>query len=248
MAVFRDLEIKSEVLQHVADNIKKEVKQYCNSDNCVKLKTLGALKSFNYAQFFSELKNRCPLFLNILFSCSFKAKGAGRGIKVTEANIPEHVRNAICTAAAVCLNKMNRKMTAFHYRNGLMLLNGGAKSLCIDRLSKLGMSVVHWSCINMQKRLAGQVNRGLTSWKQDIESSEQAILLAEEMKEKQQDPEDHIITIDNNLVKDSVNFKEASWTKLQQVLTENDKGLTICSFEDLDTGIRNLKEAIVPYK
>ena len=44
-------------------------------------------------------------------------------------------RNALCAAACICLKQYNQKLSAFHYRNGLLLLHGGVKEATLQRCS-----------------------------------------------------------------------------------------------------------------
>ena len=59
-------------------------------------------------------------------------------------------------------------MSAAHYRISLLLLNGGAKALTLQRCAGLGNSVSHSSVIRMQTKAAAPNVSKATSWKEDI--------------------------------------------------------------------------------
>ena len=87
-----------------------------------------------------------------------------------EAEITNQFQNSVCMAASICLHQYNQQMSAAHHRIRLLLLNGGAKALTLQRCAGLGISVSHSSAIRMQTKAAAPNVSKATSWKEDIVS------------------------------------------------------------------------------
>lgn len=77
-------------------------------------------------------------------------------------------------------------MSAAHYRISLLLLNGGAKALTLQRCAGLGIFVSHSSAIRMQTKTASPNVSKATSWKEDIVSKTLQLNLLKEVLTKQQ--------------------------------------------------------------
>ena len=61
-------------------------------------------------------------------------------------------RNVICLALASCLKQYNQQLSAAHYRTSLLLMNGGTKSIALERCAPLGITMSHSATVLMQAK------------------------------------------------------------------------------------------------
>ena len=83
------------------------------------------------------------------------------------AETTNRFRNAVCMAKSICLQQYNQELSATHNRMSLLLLNGGAKALTLERCSDLGICISHPSAIRIQKKASAPSSTKATSWKED---------------------------------------------------------------------------------
>lgn len=122
---------------------------------------------------------RCPKLCHVLTNIVNTGKSQLYS-KEDTLSLSHRAKNAICLAAASCFKQYNEKLSAAHYRMGLLMLNGGAKAVTIDRCSRQGLTVSHTASIRMQTK-AGQASAQCYSWKQDTLLKEQQIRFLEEV-------------------------------------------------------------------
>lgn len=101
-----------------------------------------------------------------------------------EAEITNQFQNSVCMAASICLHQYNQQMTAAHHRIRLLLLNGGAKALTLQRCAGLGISVSHSSAIRMQTKAAAPNVSKATCWKTLFQRHCNSIFLKEVVTKK----------------------------------------------------------------
>ena len=93
------------------------------------------------------------------------------------------MRNAVCAASCICLTQYNQKLSAFHYRNGLLLmLHRGVKAATLQRCHPLGITMSQKSCIRMQEKFADNFYAKVVSWTEQTRETELMICLLEEVK------------------------------------------------------------------
>ncbi|KAL9984664.1 hypothetical protein ACROYT_G006985 [Oculina patagonica] len=129
--------MKEQVFLEVLSEVKGEVKKYAKDPECMsKVTNPAVVTSFINEAFYGQLQEKCPR-LSLILAYGVKPRKA-RLYTSEELHCLSHKeRNAICLAAASCLKQWNQQLSAAHYRISLLLLNGGAKSVTIDRCSQL---------------------------------------------------------------------------------------------------------------
>ena len=79
----------------------------------------------------------------------------------------------------------NQKMSALAYRMSTILFHSGAKSLDIDSISKLGVSMSAESTVKFQQKMGENCKSKLLTWKEEIERVKHSILFLENVRENQ---------------------------------------------------------------
>ena len=159
-----------------------------NSDCMLKVSSSSSVSDFRNAQFYQQLCEMCPHLVWALTAiCKSGKPAAVEKIILSEqikGEVDPKLRNAVCAAAAICLHQYNQKLSAYHYRNGLMLLHGGVKAASLDKCDHLGLTVSQKSCIRMQSKLGDNFNENVLSWTEQTKERELMIRFLEEAKGK----------------------------------------------------------------
>ena len=165
-AVLKDQELKELILMEITNEIKKEIRLYSKDPACLlKLKSPADIRRFWNESFYQQLLVKCPDLAVLLSRVSQPGNLKGNLPDFKEAEITNQFQNSVCMAASICLHQYNQQMTAAHHRIRLLLLNGGAKALTLQRCAGLGISVSHSSAIRMQTKAAAPNVSKATCWK-----------------------------------------------------------------------------------
>ena len=177
-SVWKDNDIKEHLFFEILKEIKQEVKKYSKDPECIlKVESPAVVTSFTNGAFFNQLQEKCPRLCQV-FANVVKP---GKVQQYSSGELQSHkMINAICLAAASCFKQYNQQLSAAHYRMSLLLLNGGAKAIAIERCSQLGVTVSHAAAVKMQTK-AGQISTKCVSWKEDTLKKELQIKFLEEV-------------------------------------------------------------------
>lgn len=233
-----------------------EVVSYSKKQDCLlKMKDKNAIKNFSNIELFEQLSNSCPNLAGMLLSIS--KSGKPKMIeKLRDVNTPPIVRNGICAAAAICMKLYNEKLSAFHYRTGLLLLNGGVKALTLKRCYMLGLCVSHESCIRMQKKFGKDFDLKAVSWRQETEEKELMVRFLKELEFKQVNETGEKTEIDLSLgtVSSYSYFDETVYAKCSELLTslknkdETSKNTDCSDSHEHSTTLKTLRQAMTQIK
>ena len=179
--------LKENIFAETTKRVLKEVVNFSKKPNCVlKTNSANSLSNLSNAELYRQLCEECPhliCFLAVVCK-SGKPKLVGKNI-LKGPNVfdekPE-TRNALCAAACICLKQYNQKLSAFHYRNGLLLLHGGVKAATLQRCYHLGIAMSHKSSIRMQEKFGDDFDAKVVSWTEQTRETELMIRLLEEIK------------------------------------------------------------------
>ena len=147
--------MKSHIFVENTKQTMMEVVNYSKNPDCMlKLSSSSSVSTFCNSQFYLQLCEMCPLLVIFLTAICKSGKPTAVGKKFSNelGNCEPKLRNAICAAASICLHQNNQKLSAYHYRNGLMLLHGGLKAASLEKCHHLGLTVSHKSCIRMKNK------------------------------------------------------------------------------------------------
>lgn len=135
---------------------------------------------------------------------------------------------------------------------GLLMLNGGAKAVTIDRCSQLGLTVSHTAAIRMQTK-AGQASAQCYSWKQDTLLKEQQIRFLEVVLKNAGDGAQ--LDMSRDTVSSLKCFEEESYDELlafvqgvRQGQSEGSMTTSAVTRQDIEEAVKELKNTIVHYK
>ena len=168
------------------------------------------MSNLSNVELYQQLCEECPHLICFLAAVctSGKPKSLGRSI-LNGPNLlhakPE-TRNSLCPAACFCLNQYNQKLSAFHYRNGLLLLHGGVKAATLQRCHHFGMTMLQKLCIRMQEKFGNGFDAKAVSWTEQTRETELMIRLLEEVMKQsfQQRNTSHGVPFLINLSDDAV--------------------------------------------
>ena len=184
-AVLKDTNLKEQILMGIINEIKREIRVYAKDPECLlKQKTPADITKFSTEEFYKQLFSKSPNLVMIIASVSQPGNLKGRLPFLAE--VDNRFRNSVCMAAAICLRQNNQQLSCAHYRVSLMLLNGGAKALTLERCAHLGITMSHSSAIKMQNKAAAPANTlKATTWKEDTLMKSLQVNLLEEALKKQ---------------------------------------------------------------
>ena len=140
-----------------------------------------------HAELYRQLCEECPHFICFLTAVCKSGKieisGKKYSPRTKHVEKPE-TRNALSPSACICAKQYNQKLSAFHYRNGLLLLHGGVKAATLQRCHYLGMTMSQKSCIRMQEEFGDDFDAKVVSWTEQTRETELMIRLLEEVKKQ----------------------------------------------------------------
>ena len=138
-------------------------------------------------------------------------------------------------------------LSSTHYRISLLLLNGRAKALTLERCAHLSISVSHSSAIRMQSKASSPQSTKATTWREDTLSKTLQVRFLEEAQQKQGSNE---INLSLDVVQSYSHFSESVHTEccsMLQTATE-DENSVVFKNESIDHAIQEIKKNIVHYK
>ena len=155
--------------------VNKEFQSYCKINTVLQATTPDELIVSNKLVV-TETKVYCPFW-------NASITGAV-GVKNSEnpTTIPI---NEIALATAVVARAQNPKMSAVAYRISNLLIHSGATFQDITRLNKLGVCICPKSTIETQRSMGKHFDAKVLNWKSSIENNKNAILILNEILEKQ---------------------------------------------------------------
>ena len=108
-------------------------------------------------------------------------------------------------------------LSATHYRISLLLVNGGAKALTLERCAHLGISVSYSSAIRMQLKASSPQSTKATTWRGDTSSKtlQVQVRFLEEAKMQQVSYE---VSLSLDEVQSYSNFSESVHTECCSML------------------------------
>ena len=121
--------------------------------------------------------------------------------------------NTICNVTAMCLRQYFANMSKLAYRNTLLLLNGGCRSLDIKRLNMQGITMSHSAAIRMQYRMAKEFGKSAIEWSSEVKVKEEMILLLKEINQKMFSEESGSVKISDELASSCESYSEDIWRK-----------------------------------
>lgn len=254
-AVWKNEEMKEQVFLEVLGAVKTEVKHYAKDPECL-LKVIdpAVVTSFNNEAFYAQLQDKCPS-LCLIFANLVKPGKAKLCSQEELHGFDHRKRNAICFAAASCLKQYNQKLSAAHYRLSLLLLNGGAKSITIDRCTQLGITVCHSSSTKMQTK-AGETSSKCVSWKEDTIKKVLKIRFLEDIIGRC-DSDMTSVDMSRDSVSHSKYFQEETYddllefvrgVKVQREGVATPTMPAALTKKDLEAAIKELRNSITHYK
>ena len=175
--VFRHPEVKSKLLEPLRHAVDAEFKEYCKDTrkSILLAKSPKEIAEFTNEKFLEEVHLSCPCW-------EAAVKGASGVVSFSESGSEI---NALALSSAAVARARNQKMSALAYRMSTILFHSGAKSVDIDRMSKLGVSMSAESTVEFQRKMGENCKSKLLTWKAEIERVKHSILFLENVMENQ---------------------------------------------------------------
>ena len=187
-----------------------EAVQYFTGKNCLKMEKSSSpseISKLSIDELEFELQNKMPVtfqFLEFMTGArARKLKDQRRAARIKKQSIKKTLpasgqkefspfklrrekrcRNTVCNVASMCLRQYFPNMSKLAYRNTLLLLNGGCRSLDVDRLNMHGFTMSHSSAIQMQSKMAQEIGKDALEWKDEVENMAKMMILMTEVGEK----------------------------------------------------------------
>ena len=245
-AVYKDSNLKELVLVEAINDMKKEIRQYAKDPECLlKLKSPEDIQKFSNQSLYHQLLLKCPKLAVIIGSLC--QPGKIKSLPPLADEDGHKFINSVCMAASICLHQYNQMLSAIHYRISLLLLNGGAKALTLERCAHLGISVSHSAAIKMQSKASSPQSTKATTWREDTSSKTLQVRFLEEVQQKQASNE---VNLSLDAVQSYSYFSESVHTECCSMLqtTTDDESSVVFKNESIDHAIHEIKKTIVHYK
>lgn len=188
---------------------------------------------------------------------SGKPKSVGKSILHGPNAFDEkpETRNALCAAACICLKQYNQKLSAFHYRNGLLSLHGGVKAASLQRCHHLGITMSQKSTIRMQEKFGDDFDVKVVSWTEQTRETELLIRLLEEIKKHsfQEGSASHgapfLIDLSDVVVRAVPHFDKCLHNKCKTLVQEiSGQRTSTVSVDQIDKTIAHLRNTVMHFK
>ena len=245
-AVYKDCTLKEFVIVELINEIKKEIRQYAKDTECLlKMKSPEGMRKFSNLALYHQLLLKCPKFVQMIGSMC--KPGKIKSLPPLADEDGSKFINSVCMAASVCLHQCNQLLSAAHYRISLLLLNGGAKAITLERCSHLGISVSHSSAIRMQTRASLEGNKA-TTWREDVTSRTLQVHFLEEVLKEQGS---NAVNLSHDVVKTYKYFDESIYNEccsMLQAVTPDKSNAVNFPRENLVSAVQDIKKNIVHYK
>ena len=252
--------LKENIFAETTKRVSKEVVNFSKKPNCVlKTNSANSLSNLSNAELYRQLCEECPHLICFLAAVckSGKPKLVGKNI-LKGPNVfdekPE-TRNALCAAARICLKQYNQKLSAFHYRNGLLLLHGGVKAATLQRYYHLGIAMSHKSSIRMQEKFGDDFDAKVVSWTEQTRETELMIRLLEEIKKHsfQEGSASHgapfLINLSDVAVRAVPHFDECLHNKCETLVQEiSGQRTSAVTLDQIDQTIAYLRNTLTHFK
>lgn len=246
-AVLKDTNLKELILVGIINEIKREIRLYSKDPECLlKRKSPADIRKFTNELLLQQLLEKCPKLAIVI--ASICQPGSLKTLpSLANSDHDNRFRNSVCMATAVCLHQYNQQLMSVHYRISLLLLNGGAKALTVERCAHLGISMSHSSAINMQKKAAAPSTTKPTTWKEDTLAKSLQVNLLEEVLKKQPTS---VVVFENNQVEKYDYFDEGVYNECSALLQRATRGHSNGMYprEEIVQAIKEIRKSIVHYK
>ena len=219
------------------------------------------MANLSNAELYLQLCAECPHLMCFLAAVckSGKPKSVGKSILRGPDTFDENpeTRNALCAAACICLKQYNQKLSAFHYRNGLLLLHGGVKAAILQRCHHLGITMSQKSCIRMQEKFGNDFDAKVVSWAEQTRETELMIRLLEEVKkhscQEGEDSASHraafLINLRDVALRAVPHFDECLHNKCVTLVQEiSGQRTSTVSLDQIDKTIAHLRSTLTHFK
>ncbi len=248
--------LKENIFLETSKRVMKEVVSFSKKPECIlKSNSARSVTNLTNTQLYQQLYEQCPHLICFLVAIckSGQPKAARKSILHGENmfDINSEMRNAVCAAACICLKQYNQKLSAYHYRNGLLLLHGGVKAKTLQRCYQLGITVSQKSCIRMQEKFGVDFDEKVVSWTERTKETELMIRFLEELKREGSqliDCDGASFNLSDVAVRDLLYYDESLYEQCAKQLRESGLQGDQISLKHIDEAISQLRSSLVHFK
>ena len=169
---FRHKDLSKELLAKLENEAESKMRDDCRSDS-IQMTDPDQLALLSNKVLCKEVELNCPMYSSVVKSaCNANDK-------------PENGTSAVALATAVLVRCKNPKMSALAYRISSLLFHSGVSYRDATRLHHLGVCMSPRMTIELHHKMGANSDYKTVVWKREIEKNKVALLLLEEVREKQ---------------------------------------------------------------
>ena len=180
------------------------------------------------------------IFCPIWFDCVLSASG------LSSENLTEGARdgNSLALATAMIAQIRNVKASAVHYRISTVMFNSGVKHDDLIRLNRLGICMSPDAILCLIKERNEQLEGKIQIWKSSIEEKRGALMLPEEVLQKQLDTTQ--LDVSERSLATYHNYSTAGYTALKVLLDQEKEDLDVYTTDFMQAVTGSLKSTKLP--
>ena len=198
-SICRHRKLYFEFLKTLQNEANKEFANFSKSDSCLKITSPDQLSTFSNRTLWHEVSVYCPVYAAVVQgACNMASK--------------EEAINAAALATSSLVRVRNPQMSAVAYRISTILAHSGVGFHDFTRLNHLGVCMSHKSTVALQEKMGENHDFKVKRWKKIIEGNKSALLLVNEIKQKQVPPkEENDMDVEVSLDLNEESLKSYQW-------------------------------------
>lgn len=176
--ILKHEDIAPEINKGISKTVSTEFNMYLKSGSMLEARNPDELAGFSNKLFLEEIRIYCPVWFQTLLGASGLA----------EDDVKEFGRdvNSLAFATATIARVRNFKASAIHHRISSIMFHSGVKHDDLIRLNRLGICMSPDTIVMQQKKMNEQLEGKIRIWKATIEENRGALMLAQEVLQKQE--------------------------------------------------------------
>ena len=166
--VLKNHSLRNQIVKEIIIETKDDLRKLCKKDNISILRghQKDALEKFSLSKLSDEMRNKLPLFWEILHGCITNPSQEQNKQKKGEVLLPQFL-----SLVSKLIHLYNRDMNLFQLMNSLIMMRGGCKKSAFRRLNATGNCQGYSATLSMVDRMAADWEKPILDWKSKVEMS-----------------------------------------------------------------------------
>ena len=237
--ILKHEDIAPEINKGISKTVSTEFNMYLKSGSMLEARNPDELAGFSNKLFLEEIRIYCPVWFQTLLGASGLA----------EDDVKEFGRdvNSLAFATATIARVRNFKASAIHHRISSIMFHSGVKHDDLIRLNRLGICMSPDTIVMQQKKMNEQLEGKIRIWKATIEENRGALMLAQEVLQKQESIAPRV-NVSAAVLEPYNSYSAPGFKALTAMLNKEleNGGLAFYNVNCLQTVIENLQTATLP--